>query len=54
MAGTVHVPQLAQRPQIKVRLQQPALQLPPLLDDRLLQPVMGQRPGRRIGEVSET
>ncbi|MFB4273565.1 hypothetical protein [Nonomuraea sp. GTA35] len=44
---------LAQRPQIKVCLQQLALQLTALLDDRLFQSVMGQHAGRRVGELSD-
>jgi hypothetical protein len=53
MAGAVHMLPLAQRPQVKVRLQQLALQLTPLLDDRVLQPVMRQRRGCRSGELSD-
>ena len=53
VAVVVRLLPLAQRPQIKVRLQQLALQLTALLDDRLLQPVMGQRRGRRAGELSD-
>ncbi|RVX44885.1 hypothetical protein EDD27_7650 [Nonomuraea polychroma] len=43
MSGAVHLLPLAQRPQVKVRLQQLALQLTPLLDDRVLQLIMRQR-----------
>src|SRR5690606_40663771 len=45
--------QLAQRAQVKVGLQQQALQLPALLGDGLLQPVMGKCPDLRVGEVSD-
>lgn len=53
MASVAYLLQLAQRAQVKVGLQQQALQLPALLGDDLLQTVMGKRPGLRVGEVSD-
>lgn len=49
MTGALHLLPLAQRPQIKVRLQQQASQLTPPLDERFLQPIMRQRLGRWVG-----
>jgi hypothetical protein len=39
--------------QVQVDLQQPAQQLTPGLGEHLLQPVMGERAGRGVGELSD-
>ncbi|TMQ90068.1 hypothetical protein ETD83_37070 [Actinomadura soli] len=52
-AGTLGGLPFALRPQVQMRLQQLPQQLPPLLGQHLLQPIVRQGRGLRVGELSD-